>query len=77
MRIGQLYYYYYMTINYLKIYRKVAPKIRVQVVGSSFAYKLVKNIIAKFLKDFSRQFRKSSISWICLAKYIYIYIFLN
>ncbi len=49
-----------MTIKY---YRKVAPKIRMQLLESVYAFKLVINIITNFLYTFSRQFMKSSISW--------------
>ncbi len=51
-----------MTINSLNIIKKVIPKIKMQILGSSYAFKLVKNIIANFLYAFSWQFVKSSMS---------------
>ncbi len=45
-----------------KYYWKVAPKIRMQILWSSYGFKLVKNIIANFFYAFSQQFMKSSMS---------------
>ncbi len=39
-----------------------------QILGSSLAFKLVKNIIANFIYAFSQQFMKSSMSWDMFGK---------
>ncbi len=46
----------------------MAPKIRMQILGSLCAFKLVKNIIANFLYVFSWQFIKYSMSWDMFGK---------
>ncbi len=46
----------------------MAPKIRMQILASLYAFKIVKNIIANFLYVFSWQFMKSSISWDMFGK---------
>ncbi len=49
---------------------------RMQIVGSPYAFKLVKNIIANFLYAFLQQFMKSSMCWDKFCKNI-SFLFLN
>ncbi len=63
-----------MSINFLNIielckyYRKVTPKILMQIVGSLYVFKIVLKIISNFLYVFSWQFMKSSMSWDMFGK---------
>ncbi len=52
-----------MTINSLNIIETWYQKIRMQILVSLYAFKLVKNIISNFIYAFSRQFMKFSMSW--------------
>ncbi len=54
----------------------MAPKIRMQILGLLYAFKLAKNIIANFLYGFSQQFMKSSMSWEMFGK-ILVFCFRN
>ncbi len=56
-----------MTIN-SKYYGNVAPTIRKQILGSSYAFKLVKKIFTNILYAFLQQFMKSSMSWDMFGK---------
>ncbi len=46
------------------------------ILGSLYAFKLVKNIIVNFIYAFSQQFMKSSMSWNMFDK-ILVFSFLN
>ncbi len=65
-----------MTIKLFKYYRKVAPQIRMQILASLYAFKIIKNIVANFLYAIAWQFMKSSISWDMFGK-ILVFLFLN
>ncbi len=48
IRNGQLYFHVYL----FKYYRKVAAKIRMQIVASLYAFKLVKTLLLTFFMHF-------------------------
>ncbi len=54
--------------KFFKYYRNVALKIRVHILGSSYAFTLVKRIIVNFLHAFSQQFMESSMCWDMFGK---------
>ncbi len=56
-----------MTFNLLNIIKKMALKIKMQILVSRYAFKLVKNIISNFY-EFAWQFMKSNMSWDMFVK---------